>query len=86
MQHGPAMQRTSGLGFGRTLYGIGQAVLAAGGVVFACVWDPETMLAVHAKTETLEGLRAPCRASSISRATNLRDTFKEAKAELLKGC
>lgn len=62
---------------------LAKPILVAGGVVFGCVWDPETMLAVHAKTETLEGLRAMQGSKYLQ--SNLRDTFKEAKAELLKG-
>lgn len=62
---------------------LAKPILAEGGVVFGCVWEPETMLAVHAKTETLDGLRAMQGSKYLQ--SDLRDTFKEAKAELLKG-
>lgn len=62
---------------------LARPVLAQGGVVFGCVWEKPTLTAIHSKAETEEEL-AKMRGSKYVQS-DLRNTFREAKAELLKG-
>lgn len=62
---------------------LAKPILAAGGVVFGCVWEPETMLARHVKAESPEGLRAMQGTKYLQ--SNPEETFREAKAALLEG-
>lgn len=62
---------------------LARPVLSAGGVVFGCVWEKPALVAIHAKAET-EGELAEMRGSKYVQS-DLRATFREAKAELLRG-
>lgn len=62
---------------------LARSVLVQDGVIFGCVWEKSTLIAIHSKAETEEGL-AEMRGSKYVQS-DLRDTFREAKAELLKG-
>lgn len=57
--------------------------IAAGGVVFGCVWERPQLVAIHAKAETMDEL-AEMRGSKYVQS-DLRDTFREAKAALMEG-
>ena len=58
-------------------------VLRAGGVVFGCVWEKPALIAIHGKAET-EAELAEMRGSKYVQS-DLRNTFREAKAALLSG-
>lgn len=62
---------------------LAKPVIAAGGVVFGCVWERPALEAIHAKAETLEAL-AEMRGSKYVQS-DLRETFREAKAALMAG-
>lgn len=62
---------------------LARPVLGAGGVVFGCVWEKPALVAIHAKAES-EGELAAMRGSKYVQS-DLRDTFREAKAALLRG-
>lgn len=62
---------------------LAKPILAAGGVVFGCVWKPETMLARHVKAESPEELRAMQGTKYLQ--SDLEETFREAKSALLEG-
>ncbi len=63
---------------------LARPVLAAGGVVFGCVWDQGTPLtAIHAAAEDEAGLAAMRGSKYVQ--SDLRDTFREARAALRAG-
>lgn len=62
---------------------LARPVLKAGGVVFGCVWEKPALVAIHAKAET-EAELAEMRGSKYVQS-DLRETFREAKAALLRG-
>lgn len=62
---------------------LAKPVIAAGGVVFGCVWERPALEAIHAKAETLEAL-AEMRGSKYVQS-DLRENFREAKAALMAG-
>lgn len=57
--------------------------IAAGGVVFGCVWERPQLVAIHAKAETMDEL-AEMRGSKYVQSDS-RDTFREVKAALMEG-
>lgn len=63
---------------------LARPVVAAGGVVFGCVWDQGTPLtAIHAAAEDAAGLAAMRGSKYVQ--SDLRDTFREARAALRAG-
>lgn len=62
---------------------LARPILAKGGVVFGCVWEKPTLVAIHAKAETEDELAAMRGSKYVQ--SDLRDTYREAKAELQKG-
>ena len=62
---------------------LARPILAKGGVVFGCVWEKPALVAIHAKAENEDEL-AVMRGSKYVQS-DLRDTYREAKAELQKG-
>lgn len=58
-------------------------ILAKGGVVFGCVWEKPALVAIHAKAETEDELAAMRGSKYVQ--SDLRDTYREARAELQKG-
>lgn len=62
---------------------LAKPIIAVGGVVFGCVWERPQLVAIHAKAETLEEL-AEMRGSKYVQS-DLRETFREAKATLTAG-
>lgn len=62
---------------------LARPVLAKGGVVFGCVWEKPALVAIHAKAETEDELAAMRGSKYVQ--SDLRDTYREAKAELQKG-
>lgn len=62
---------------------LARPILAKGGVVFGCVWEKPTLVAIHAKAETEDELTAMRGSKYVQ--SDLRDTYREAKAELQKG-
>lgn len=62
---------------------LAKPIIAADGVVFGCVWERPQLVAIHAKAETMDDLAA-IRGSKYVQS-DLRDTFREAKAALLAG-
>lgn len=62
---------------------LARPILAKGGVVFGCVWEKPALVAIHAKAETEDELAAMRGSKYVQ--SDLRDTYREAKAELQKG-
>ncbi len=62
---------------------LARPILAKGGVVFGCVWEKPVLVAIHAKAETEDELAAMRGSKYVQ--SDLRDTYREAKAELQKG-
>lgn len=62
---------------------IAKTTLAQGGVVFGCVWEKPALVAIHKKIETEVDL-AEMRGSKYVQS-DLRNTFREAKASLQAG-
>lgn len=62
---------------------LAKPILEKGGVVFGCVWEKPALIAIHAKAET-EAELAEMRGSKYVQS-DLRNTYREAKAELQKG-
>lgn len=62
---------------------LAKPIIAAGGVVFGCVWERPQLVAIHVRAETLEEL-AEMRGSKYVQS-DLRDTFREAKTALMEG-
>lgn len=58
-------------------------IVESGGVVFGCVLEHSRLVAIHAKAETMEDL-AEMRGSKYVQS-DLRDTFREARAALENG-
>lgn len=62
---------------------LAKPVIAAGGVVFGCIWVRPQLVAIHAKAETMDELAAMRGSKYVQ--SDLRETFREAKAALLEG-
>ena len=62
---------------------LARPILAKGGVVFGCVWEKPALVAIHAKAETEDELAAMRGSKYVQ--SDLRDTYREVKAELQKG-
>ena len=62
---------------------LARPILAKGGVVFGCVWEKPALVAIHAKAENEDELAAMRGSKYVQ--SDLRDTYREAKAELQKG-
>ncbi len=62
---------------------LAKPIIAAGGVVFGCVWERPELVAIHVRAETLEELAAMRGSKYVQ--SDLRDTFREAKTALLAG-
>lgn len=62
---------------------LAKAIFARGGVVFGCVWEMPSLVAIHAKAENEEELAAMRGSKYVQ--SDLRETFREAKASLEAG-
>lgn len=62
---------------------LAKAMFARGGVVFGCVWETPSLVAIHAKAENEEELAAMRGSKYVQ--SDLRETFREAKAALEAG-
>ena len=62
---------------------LAKPIVESGGVVFGCVWERPQLVAIHAKAETMDDLAA-IRGSKYVQS-DLRDTFREARAALENG-
>lgn len=62
---------------------LARPIIESGGVVFGCIWERPQLVAIHAKAETRDQL-AEMRGSKYVQS-DVRDTFREAKAALLAG-
>ena len=62
---------------------LARPILAAGGLVFGCVWEKPDFVAVHRGVDTLAGL-ADLRGAKYVQS-DLRDTFREARRALEAG-
>ncbi len=62
---------------------LAKPVLAKGGVIFGCILEKGTVKAIHTKAETLDELAAMRGSKYVQ--SDLRNTLREAKAELEKG-
>lgn len=62
---------------------LARPIVESGGVVFGCVLEHSRLVAIHAKAETMEDL-AEMRGSKYVQS-DLRDTFREARAALENG-
>ncbi len=62
---------------------LAKPILAAGGVVFGCILQKPELVAIHAKAEMPEELAAMRGSKYVQ--SDIRDTYREARTELLKG-
>lgn len=62
---------------------LARPIIESGGVVFGCAWKRPQLVAIHAKAETMDELAAMRGSKYVQ--SDLRETFREAKAALQAG-